>query len=49
MKFFLIGLPGSGKTTLGKQVAKSLNIAFVDLDDAIEKSEKRKIVRNEQG
>ena len=43
MKIFLIGLPGSGKTTLGKQVAKVLNVSFVDLDDAIEKAEKRKI------
>ena len=43
MKFFLIGLPGSGKSTLGKQISKLLSIPFVDLDDAIEKAEKRKI------
>ena len=39
MKVFLLGLPGSGKTTLGKELAKSLGIAFVDLDLEIEKSE----------
>ncbi|MFM8744852.1 MAG: shikimate kinase [Cytophagales bacterium] len=39
MKIFLIGLPGSGKTTLGKQLAERLNIRFVDLDTEIEKSE----------
>ena len=39
MKIFLLGLPGSGKTTLGKELAKSLGIAFVDLDLEIEKSE----------
>lgn len=43
MKVFLIGLPGSGKSTLGKQLANSLLIPFIDLDIAIEKSEKRKI------
>lgn len=43
MKVFLLGLPGAGKTTLGKQVAKLLSIPFADLDEAIEKSEKRKI------
>jgi shikimate kinase len=43
MKLFLIGLPGSGKTTLGKQVAAELKIAFVDLDLEIERSEKRTI------
>jgi len=43
MKIFLIGLPGSGKTTLGKQVSSLLKIPFVDLDEAIEKSERRKI------
>lgn len=39
MKVFLIGLPGSGKTTLGKQLAERLNIAFIDLDAEVEKHE----------
>ncbi|MFY8037450.1 MAG: shikimate kinase [Cyclobacteriaceae bacterium] len=43
MKIFLIGLPGSGKTTLGKQAASQLSIPFVDLDAAIEKLEQRSI------
>jgi shikimate kinase len=43
MKIYLIGLPGSGKTTLGKQLAAQLKIDFVDLDTEIEKSEKRAI------
>ena len=32
---YLVGLPGSGKTTLGKQLAERLNMTFIDLDDAI--------------
>lgn len=39
MKIFLLGLPGSGKTTLGKELAGSLGIPFVDLDSEIEKAE----------
>ncbi len=39
MKIFLIGLPGSGKTTLGKRLAEKLNLTFVDLDLEIEKKE----------
>jgi shikimate kinase len=35
-KIFLIGLPGSGKTTLGQQLAARLNYPFIDLDKAIE-------------
>ncbi len=38
MRIYLLGLPGSGKTTLGKQVAKALNLQFHDLDAAIEKA-----------
>jgi len=43
MKIFLLGLPGSGKTTLGKTLAKSLGLPFIDLDTEIEKSEKATI------
>ncbi len=35
----LIGFMGAGKTSLGKAVAKELNIPFLDTDDLIEKSE----------
>ncbi|MEG2770189.1 MAG: shikimate kinase, partial [Oscillospiraceae bacterium] len=31
----LIGLPGCGKTTFGRQIAKKMNMAFIDLDDMI--------------
>ncbi|NML66944.1 shikimate kinase [Hymenobacter sp. RP-2-7] len=32
---YLIGLPGSGKTTLGRQLAAHYGRAFVDLDDVL--------------
>ena len=35
MLLFLIGLPGSGKTTLGKELATLLGIHFLDLDHEI--------------
>ena len=35
-RIFLLGFMGSGKSTLGKQVANDLNYRFVDLDDWIE-------------
>ncbi|MDR1632933.1 MAG: shikimate kinase [Dysgonamonadaceae bacterium] len=35
-KFFLIGYMGSGKTTVGKQLARELNLQFMDLDLFIE-------------
>jgi shikimate kinase len=34
--FFLIGYMGSGKTTLGNQLAKKLNLPFIDMDLFIE-------------
>jgi shikimate kinase len=37
MKIYLIGLPGSGKTTLGKQLANRLKLPFIDLDKEIER------------
>jgi len=33
---FLVGMPGSGKSTIGKALAKALNRPFIDLDHAIE-------------
>ncbi len=39
----LTGMPGSGKTTVGMHLSKDLNIDFVDIDSAIEKSENRTI------
>jgi shikimate kinase len=35
VKLFLIGLPGSGKSTLGKQISKLMNLPFIDLDEQI--------------
>ncbi len=43
MKIFLLGLPGSGKTTLGKSLSNSLEMPFIDLDEAIEKTERKSI------
>jgi shikimate kinase len=43
MKIFLIGMPGSGKTTLGKELASHLMVDFVDLDAEIEKFEQKSI------
>ena len=39
----LIGLPGSGKTTIGQAVAKRLGRTFLDLDLEIERREGRSI------
>lgn len=36
MKIFLVGMPGSGKSTLGKQIGKLMNLHFIDLDIEIE-------------
>jgi shikimate kinase len=37
-KIYLIGLPGSGKSTLGKELAMYLGCSFADLDVEIEKA-----------
>ena len=36
MKIVLVGYMGSGKTTIGKLLAKKLKISFLDLDEVIE-------------
>ncbi|MBX2946567.1 MAG: shikimate kinase [Cyclobacteriaceae bacterium] len=38
MKIFLVGLPGSGKSTFGKQLAEALQLPFIDLDKEIEQA-----------
>lgn len=43
MKIYLIGMPGSGKTTLGREVAAHLLMEFVDLDEEIEAREQKSI------
>lgn len=39
----LIGMPSSGKSTVGKEVAKALGREFIDLDDEIVKADGRPI------
>lgn len=32
----LVGMPGSGKSTVGRQLARRLNVPFIDLDQRLE-------------
>ncbi len=43
MDYVLIGMPGCGKTTIGRLVAERLRSNFVDLDEEIETRENRSI------
>lgn len=43
MKCFLLGYMASGKSTIGKALAKQLNLNFYDLDSYIEVEEKQPI------
>ncbi len=42
-KVVLIGLPGSGKSTIGRRLAKTLDVALLDTDAAIEETTGRTI------
>ena len=41
--FVLMGFMGTGKTTVGKRLAKALSCEFIDTDERIEKEQGRKI------
>ena len=43
MIIYLIGLPGVGKTTTGKMLAKNLHFDYLDLDNEIELSTRKSI------
>jgi shikimate kinase len=43
LKVVLVGLPGSGKSTFGRQLAKEMNFPFLDLDLLIEEQYQLKI------
>ena len=43
MKLFIVGLPGSGKSTLGVRLALRLKLPFLDLDQCIEQEAQQPI------
>ena len=42
-KAVLVGLPGSGKSTIGRRLARALGVTFVDTDAAIEEKTGRSV------
>ncbi len=38
-KFFIIGMPGAGKTSVGKELSRILSWEFLDTDQIVEQSE----------
>jgi|ERR1051326_9169529 shikimate kinase len=43
MKIFLLGYMGSGKSTIGKELAEKLKMDFIDFDTYIETKEKKSV------
>lgn len=50
-KIYLVGLPGSGKSYLGKKLSEALQLPFIDLDHVIEQHTNKSIasIFSEQG
>lgn len=45
MNVILVGFMGTGKTSVGKRVARELGMTFLDMDDIIEERQAKKISR----
>lgn len=44
-KVVIIGMPGSGKTTIGKRLGEELSLEFVDMDEYIEKTTGKRVAQ----
>ena len=43
MIVYLVGMPGAGKTVVGRELAGRLGVPFIDLDTEIEREQGRPI------
>lgn len=42
---FMLGMPSSGKSTLGRQLAKELNYDFIDLDKKLKFRKEKRLLK----
>ncbi|MFL5737521.1 MAG: shikimate kinase [Actinomycetota bacterium] len=49
MNVYLVGMPGSGKSSVGRSLAPLLNVPFVDLDDEVEQQSGRTVAEIFEG
>jgi shikimate kinase len=45
MIVYLVGMPGSGKSTVGRELAGRLGVPFIDLDEEIEREDGRSVAQ----